>query len=40
MSAAIDQPLGRDLLALGIPLLVVGDGFQLPPIGGKAVLCR
>jgi exodeoxyribonuclease-5 len=31
----IDHRLGRDLLALGIPLLVTGDPFQLPPISGK-----
>src|ERR1700742_3794953 len=30
----VDAELGRDLLSFGIPLLVLGDPAQLPPISG------
>src|SRR6187549_1237037 len=30
----VDQELGRDLLSFGVPLLVLGDPAQLPPIQG------
>lgn len=30
----IDQPMGKDLLGFGVPLLVLGDPYQLPPIRG------
>ena len=30
----VDAELGRDLLSFGIPLLVLGDPAQLPPIQG------
>lgn len=30
----VDEKLGRDLLSFGVPILVLGDPGQLPPIGG------
>jgi exodeoxyribonuclease-5 len=30
----VDPELGRDLLAFGKPILVLGDPFQLPPVKG------
>ena len=30
----VDAELGRDLLSFGVPLLVLGDPAQLPPIQG------
>src|SRR6188508_2082211 len=30
----VDAELGRDLLSFGVPLLVLGDPAQLPPIAG------
>jgi exodeoxyribonuclease-5 len=30
----VDEALGRDLLSFGVPVLVLGDPGQLPPIGG------
>ncbi|WJW79784.1 ATP-dependent RecD-like DNA helicase [Bartonella sp. TP] len=30
----VDQKLGQDLLSFGVPILVLGDPGQLPPIGG------
>lgn len=30
----VDEEIGRDLLALGIPILVLGDPAQLPPVSG------
>lgn len=30
----VDEELGRDLLSFGIPILVLGDPFQLPPVRG------
>lgn len=30
----VDETLGRDLLSFGVPVLVLGDPGQLPPIGG------
>ena len=30
----VDEPLGRDLLSFGTPVLVLGDPGQLPPVSG------
>jgi exodeoxyribonuclease-5 len=30
----VDERMGRDLLSFGIPILVLGDPAQLPPVGG------
>lgn len=30
----VDERMGRDLMALGVPILVLGDPAQLPPVGG------
>src|SRR5262249_58550997 len=30
----VDADLGRDLLSFGVPLLVLGDPAQLPPVSG------
>lgn len=30
----VDEKMGRDLLSFGIPILVLGDPAQLPPVGG------
>jgi exodeoxyribonuclease V len=30
----VDEALGRDLLSFGVPVLVLGDPGQLPPVGG------
>ena len=30
----VDAELGRDLMSFGVPLLVLGDPAQLPPIQG------
>lgn len=30
----VNEELGRDLLSFGIPILVLGDPFQLPPVEG------
>lgn len=30
----VDEEIGKDLLSFGVPVLVLGDPFQLPPVGG------
>src|SRR5262249_36768437 len=30
----VDAELGRDLMSFGVPLLVLGDPAQLPPVSG------
>ena len=32
----VDAELGRDLMSFGVPVLVLGDPAQLPPIQGAA----
>ncbi len=36
----VDEELGRDLLALGTPILVLGDPAQLPPVKGIGYFTR
>ncbi len=36
----IDEEMLEDLKSFGIPIIVLGDPFQLPPIGGKPVLLQ
>jgi exodeoxyribonuclease-5 len=30
----VDEAIGRDLMGLGVPIIVLGDPFQLPPVNG------
>ena len=30
----VDEEIGRDLLSFGVPVLVLGDPAQLPPVAG------
>jgi len=34
-SSMVDEPLGKDLLSFEVPILVIGDPGQLPPIKGS-----
>ncbi len=34
----VDQQMGMDLLSFGIPIIVMGDPMQLPPVGGGGFL--
>ena len=36
----VDAELGRDLMSFGVPVLVLGDPAQLPPIAGRRLLHR
>jgi exodeoxyribonuclease-5 len=36
----VDARMGRDLLSFGVPVLVLGDNAQLPPIGGAGFFTR
>ncbi len=36
----IDEGIGRDLLSFGVPILVLGDPAQLPPVNGEGFFTR
>lgn len=36
----VDQRMGEDLLSFGVPILVLGDPGQLPPVGGSGYFTK